>query len=221
VYFGILSLRYFLLANSWYLPSSTIIEEIEVMRKSGLASLAFYYHDFREDQKKDLRGLLSSVLFQLCDQSDSYHDILCNFYSIHCHGAQYPSKDGLLQCFKNLLELPGQAPVYLIIDALDECPNTSAMPSPREEVLTLVEHLIASRLSNLRLCVTSRPETDIKTVLEPLAFRSVSIHDERGQMEDIENYIRSVVNTDPRNRRWKDEDKQLAIDVLTTRADGM
>ncbi len=40
-------------------------------------------------------------------------------------------------------------------------------------------------------------------------------------MEDIENYIRSVVNTDPRNRRWKDEDKQLAIDVLTTRADGM
>ena len=191
------------------------------MRKSGLASLAFYYHDFREDQKKDLRGLLSSVLFQLCDQSDSYHDILSNFYSAHYHGAQYPSKDGLLRCFKDLLELPGQAPVYLIIDALDECPNTSAMPSPREEVLTLVEHLIASRLSNLRLCVTSRPETDIKTVLEPLAFRSLSIHDERGQMEDIEKYIRSVVNTEPRNRRWKDEDKQLAIDVLITRADGM
>ena len=201
--------------------SSTIIEEIEVMQKSGLASLAFYYYDFREGQKKDLRGLLSSVLFQLCDQSDSYHDTLSIFHSTHRHGAQNPSDDELLRCLKDLLELPRQAPVYLIIDALDECPNTSAIPSPREEVLTLLKHLIESRLANLRLCITSRPETDIKVVLEPLAFHSISIHNERGQMEDIENYIRSVVNTDPKNRKWKQEDKQAVIDVLIERADGM
>jgi hypothetical protein len=201
--------------------SSTIIEEIEVMQKSGLASLAFYYYDFREGQKKDLRGLLSSVLFQLCDQSDSYHDTLSMFHSTHRRGAQNPSDDELLRCLKDLLELPRQAPVYLIIDALDECPNTSAIPSPREEVLTLLKHLIESRLANLRLCVTSRPETDIKVVLEPLASLSISIHNERGQMEDIENYIRSVVNTDPKNRKWKQEDKQAVIDVLTERADGM
>jgi NACHT domain len=203
------------------LASSTIIQEIEVMRKSGLASLAFYYHDFREDQKRDLRGLLSSVLFQLCDQSDSYHDFLSTFYSTHRHGAQNPSNDVLLRCMKELLELPGQAPVFLIIDALDECPDTSAMPSPREEVLALVERLIESRLTNLRLCVTSRPEIAIKTVLEPVAFRSISIHDERGQLEDIENYIKSVINSDPKNRKWKSEDKQLVIDLLTERANGM
>jgi len=189
--------------------------------KCGLASLALYYHDFREDEKKSRRGLLSSVLFQLCHQSDSYHDILSKFYSTHCRGAQTPSNDELFRCLKDLLELPGQAPVYLIIDALDECPNTSAMPSPREDVLMLVNQLVESRLTNLQLCVTSRPEIDIKIVLEPLTFHSVSIHDERGQMEDIENYIRSIVNTDPRNRRWKQEDKQLVIDVLTKRADGM
>jgi len=203
------------------LVSSTIIEEIEVMRKSGLASLAIYYHDFREDQKKDLRGLLTSVLFQLCDQSDSYHDILSTFYSKHRHGAQNPSDDDLFRCFKDLLEVPGQAPVYLIIDALDECSNTSAIPSHRTEVLNLVEQLVQLQRANLRLCVTSRPETDIKAVLEPLAFRSISIHNASGQMEDIENYIRSVVNTDPKNRRWKQEDKQLVIDVLTKCADGM
>ena len=53
------------------LRSSTIIEDVENMRRSGLASLAMFYYDFREDEKKDLRGLLSSILFQLCDQSDS------------------------------------------------------------------------------------------------------------------------------------------------------
>ena len=203
------------------LGSSTIIQEIEVMRNSGLASLAFFYHDFREDEKNDIRGLLSSILFQLYTQSDSYHDTLSTFYSTHFYGAQNPSNDELLRCLKELLELPGQAPVYLIIDALDECPNTSAIPSPRDKVLTLVEHLVESQLGNLRLCVTSRPEADIKIILEPLTFRSISMHDESGQMMDIENYIRSVVNTDPKNRRWKHEDKQRVIEVLTERADGM
>ena len=203
------------------LASSTIIEEIETTRKAGLASLAMFYHDFRENKKMDLRGLLSSVLVQLCRQSDPYCAILSKFYSEHENGFQDPSDDALVRCLRDLLELPGQAPVYLIIDALDECPDTVSVPSPREKVLALVKQLIESQLINLRLCVTSRPETDIKVVLDPLTFRSVSIHDERGQMEDIENYIRFVVDTDPKNRRWKDEDKQLVIDSLTERADGM
>jgi len=204
------------------LTSSAIIEEIEVMRKSGLASLAFYYHDFREDQKKGLRGLLSSVLFQLCAQSDCYYDIISRFYSTR-HDSREPSNDELLRPLKELLESPGQAPVYLIIDGLDECPNTSKSPmrSPREEMLKLLEQLAESRLANLRLCVTSQPETDIKTVLEPLTFRSISIHDERGQKDDIENYIRSVVNTDPMNRTWKQEDKELVTNILTEHANGM
>jgi hypothetical protein len=203
------------------LTSSTIIEEIETMRKSGLASLAMFYYDFREDEKKDLRGLLSSVLFQLSDQSHSYYDILSTFYSTHRDGTQSPSDDELVQLLKELLGLPGQAPVYLIVDALDECSNTSAISSPREEVLMLLEDLINSELANLHICVTSRPEADIKPVLEPLTFRSVSLHDERGQREDIENYIKSVVNTNRKMRRWKPEHKQLVIDVLTKQADGM
>jgi hypothetical protein len=203
------------------LNSSTIIEEIETMRKSGLASLAMFYYDFREDEKKDLRGLLSSVLFQLSDQSHSYYDILSTFYSTHLDGRQSPSDDELFRLLKELLGLPGQAPVYLIVDALDECSNTSAISSPREEVLMLLEDLINSELPNLHICVTSRPEADIKPVLEPLTFRSVSLHDERGQKEDIENYIKSVVNTNRKMRRWKPEHKQLVIDVLTKQADGM
>jgi hypothetical protein len=202
------------------LVSATIIEEVETMRKSGMASLAMYYYDFREDQKKDLRGLLSSVLFQLCDQSDSYYNILSALYSRHRDGAQSPSNDELVQCFNDLLGVAGQAPVFLIIDALDECPNTSALSSPREEVLTLLEGLVDSQLPNLRICVTSRPEADIKPVLGPLTFRSVSLHSESGQREDIENYIKSVVNTNRSMRRWKAEHKQLVIELLTERADG-
>ena len=202
------------------LTSSTIIEEIEAIQMSGLASLAMFYYDFREDEKKDLRGLLSSILFQLCDQSDSYYTILSTFYSTHRDGARSPSDDELIRCLKDLLGLLGQASIFLIIDALDECPNTS-LPSPREEVLVLLEDLIDSSLPNLRICVTSRPEADIKLVLEPLTFRSISLHDEGGQKEDIESYIKSVVNTNKKMRRWTPVHKRLVINVLTERADGM
>jgi len=201
--------------------SSTIIEDIDAMRKSGLASLAFFYCDFREDQKTDRRGLLSSMLFQLCGQSDSYCDILSTFYSTHRDGAQNPSDGELFECLKDLLGHPGQAPVFLIVDALDEYPNTFHFPSPRKKVLKFVADLIDSQLPNLRICVTSQPEVDIKLVLEPSSFCSVSLHDESGQREDINDYIKSFVITNRKMRRWKPEHKQLVIDVLIERADGM
>jgi hypothetical protein len=203
------------------LASSTIIEDIDAMRKAGLASFAFFYCDFREDQKKDLRGLLSSLLAQLCHQSDPYCDILSEFHSEHAKGLRRPSDDALLGCLIDLLRFPGLAPVYLIVDALDECPNTSAVQPPRAEVLNLIKKLFKSQFPNLRICVTSRPEPDIKDVFEPLNPRYVSLQDEIGQMKDIEDYIKSVINTHPKNKGWKEEHRQQVIDVLTEKADGM
>jgi len=191
------------------------------MQKSGLASLAFFYCDFRDDEKRDLRGLLTSLLVQLCHQSDSYCKILSKFYSEHKDGLQHPSDDTLVQCLMNLLELPGQAPVYLIVDGLDECPATPHKPFSRRDVLALLKKLVNSKLPNVRICVTSRPEMDIKLALDSLTFGSVSLHDESGQIEDINNYIKSVISEDPENRRWKAGDKQMVIDVLTRSANGM
>jgi hypothetical protein len=201
--------------------SSTVIKEIDAMRKAGLASLAFFYFDFREDQKKDLRGLLSSLLVQLCHQSDSYCDALLEFYSEHAKGLRSPSDDALAERLKDLLKLPGLAPVYLIVDGLDECPKTSAIPSPRAEVLKLLEELVKSQFPNLCICVTSRPEADIKDVFDPLYPHNVSLHDERGQKKDIEYYIKSVIITHPENRGWKEEHRLLVINILTEKADGM
>ena len=192
------------------------------MQKAGLASLAFFYCDFREDQKKDLRGLLSSLIVQLCHQSDTYSDIVVKFYLEHEMGERHPSDDELARCLTDILELPGHAPVYLVVDALDECPNICAATwSPRAKVLDLIQELIKSQFPNLRICVTSRPETDIKDVLDSLTTHSFSLHNERGHKGDIDDYIKSVIKRHPKNRRWKAEHKQLVIDVLTENANGM
>ena len=68
---------------------------------------------------------------------------------------------------------------------------------------------------------TSRPEIDIRNILEPLAPFRMSLHDESGQKEDISSYINTVVHSDQRMRRWRNADKQLVIDTLSDKADGM
>ena len=203
------------------LCSSSIIEDLTALQKSGLALLAFFYFDFRENQKKDLRGLLSSLLVQLCEQSDGYSAILSEFYVAHRCGLQHASDSELLGCLKDMLKLQGQATVHIIIDALDECPITTGLLSHREKVMEVVEELVKMQIPNLRICVTSRPEADIVPVLEPLAFRSVSLHSESGQVQDIAEYIRFFIQTKREVQRWKTTDKQLVIDVLTKKADGM
>jgi len=122
---------------------------------------------------------------------------------------------------KDMLSVPGQCPIYIVVDALDECPNFPGRPSAREEVLELIEELVDLNLPNLHLCAASRPEMDIRTVLEPLTTLKFSLHDEGGQKEDIMKYINSVVRLDRSMRRWKEEDKQLVVDTLSGKADGM
>ena len=201
--------------------SSAIIQDIESLRAAGLAAMAYYYCDFRDVKEQDRYGLLSSLLSQLSYKSDSCYEVLSQLYSANASGIGKPDDNALTECIKEMLGLPGQGPIYIIIDALDECPNISGTPSAREEILELVEELVGLKLPNVHLCVTSRPEVDIRTVLEPLTSLQICLHSESGQKEDILAYIKSVVHSDRRMRKWREEDKQLVIDVLSEKADGM
>ena len=200
--------------------SSAIIEEITTMCEAGLASSAYFYFDFKDSSKRDIRSLLSSILSQLSDQSDHSWSILSQLYTVHRYGANQPSEDALIKCLKSILNVQEQPSTYIVIDAVDECPTTPGIPSPREKVLDLVEDLVISH-PDLRICVTSRPEQDIRTVLEPLTSRHISLHDQTGQKADIAAYVQYVVHSDRTMRRWRPEDKELVIQTLTERANGM
>jgi hypothetical protein len=111
--------------------------------------------------------------------------------------------------------------MYIIVDAVDESPNKPGIPSLREKVLQLMEEFVDLRHPNIRLCITSRPEVDIRMVLEPLASHAVSLHDEWGQRRDIIDYIKSVVASDANIRRWRPEERKMVIDSLSQKANGM
>ena len=196
--------------------SSAIINDITTLYGAG--SVAYFYFDFRDIDKRSRRNLLSSLLVQLAARSDPFCDILSRLYKAHDDGARQPSDRALLDCLKEMLTLPDQSPVYLVLDALDECPNTSGFPSSRKQVLDLVKELVDLRLPSLRICATSRPEVDIKDTLDSLVSHQVSLHEESGQKDDIAEYVRSAVGA---LTRWRDADKDLVIKTLSERADGM
>ena len=191
------------------------------LRDAGLASIAYYYFDFRDTDKQNRRNLILSLLSQLSDRSDLCCDILHRVHVTHDNGAHKPTDDVLIQCLKETLTLSGDCPTYIIIDALDECPNTFGMPSPREVVLDFVKDLVELSLPHLHICITSRPEIDIRTILEPLTTRRVSLHDETGQQKDIVEYVNSVVRLDMWMSKWREEDQKLVIETLSEKADGM
>ena len=191
------------------------------MHAAGLATMAYYYFDFRDVKKQDCYGLLSSLVSQLSAESDSCYNVLSKLYSDNSRGMRKPGIGALKKCLADMLSLPGQGQIYIIVDALDECPNFPGTPSAREDVLEFVKEIVNLKLPNVNLCVASRPEVDIRSVLGPLTTLKISLHEEIGQKIDINEYIDSIVHSDLSMRRWKEEDKQLVVDTLSSKADGM
>ena len=124
-----------------------------------------------------------------------------------------------------MLTVVAERRIYVVMDALDECPlecpDHSRLTTARDEVLVVLKDLVDLHLPNLRVCATSRPEVDIKSILNQLPIRSISLHDEREQQKGIADFVSSFVNSDSKMREWPDEDKELVIKVLSEKADGM
>ena len=201
--------------------SSSIIQQVKTRCDRGLALMGYYYFDFNDIAKQGIRGLLISLLSQFCATSDPCYEILSHLYSENHEGSRQPDNQMLITTLERILRLPDAPMTYIIMDAIDECPITSGFPTAREEVLDFLNDLVGLSLPNLRICVTSRPEIDIQTVLEPLTSLHMSLHDQSGQKQDILDYIKNVVFSDHKMRRWRPEDKQMVIDTLSAKADGM
>ena len=183
--------------------------------------ITYFYCDFRDSKKQEVTGLLASLVAQLSAKSDPCYDILSALYSEFDGGSRRPDDDALLGCFEKMLKTEGQPTIYIILDALDECPNDSGVKSPRDRVVELVEKLVDLNLPNVRICATSRPEADIQAALTSLTSHTISLHAEDGQKKDIADYVRSIVYSDRKMRRWRVEDKEMVISMLSKRADGM
>jgi len=122
--------------------------------------MAYFYFDFRDTNKQGFAYTFAytySFPFS-CNFRPArvvVGDILSELYPAHDQGNNQPSDISLVECLKNMITLSDPGRIYLIVDALDESPNTSGIPSRREAVLHLLKELVDLSLPNLHLCATS------------------------------------------------------------------
>jgi hypothetical protein len=114
--------------------------------------MGYYYFDFRDVNKQDCYGLLSSLISRLAAESDSCYNILSHLYPDTIRVTRKPNIGALKKCMTDMLSLPGQSPIYIIVDALDECPNLLWGQPAREEVLELIKGVVDLELPNVHLC---------------------------------------------------------------------
>jgi len=200
--------------------SSSIIQQVEGLCDMGLALMAYFYCDPMDSKMQVVCRLLASLIAQLSVKSDACYTILHALFSRYNEGLRQPDDDILLGCLEKMLKTEGQPTMYIIIDALDEYPNESGVKSPREQILELVMKLVDLHLANVRICATSCPEADIIAAFASSASHAISLHSEAGQKKDIADYVSSSVDSNWVSRRWS-EDKEMIVDTLSRKADGV
>ena len=179
----------------------------------------YYYFDFRDSKKQDCYGLLSSLILQLSVNSEPCSNILSKLYS-DVGPVLKPTLIALKTCIRDMLSQPGNGPIYIIVDGLDECPNSSGTPSARREVLDIIKDLVGLKRLNVHLCVASRPEIDVRMVLGSLEHLQISLDDEIGQKADIIAFIEHTVHSNSMPE-WTEEDQSLVINTLSQNANSM
>lgn len=201
---------------SW--KSSSVIEDVKRTRDPKSDIIAYYYFDAKDPAKCDLRGLLASLLTQLGDSSGLYLGVISQLYIRHSNGSEQPCEGVLGRLLKSLLEVQPQTSIYIIVDGVDNCPNTNTgAKSARKKVVEFLEGLVRSRLSNLYICITSSPEEDMQRCLKVLAppTRRVSLHEQDGHMEDIKRYTTHFIQNDKDMQTWPAGDKDILFKALS------
>lgn len=176
--------------------------------------LVYFYFSFQDTEKQKVAHLLRSILSQLVRQAESIPDPVIILYDKYLHSQ--PPTDRLLSAIKCMAN--GHKNTFLIIDALDECPNQNAERSDLCNVLRVIKEWAAS---NFHVLVTSRRAVDLVESLDPLCtIGSISIQGPEVQ-SDIRRFIRSELSKNKRLSTWPADIRNEIEHTLVQGANGM
>jgi hypothetical protein len=182
-------------------------------------ALEYFYFDFNDAEKQKPTNCISSLIAQLCNQVTDLPGRIEDIHREYNNGGQKPAMHDLKMVLMLFAETKQLDDVFIVIDALDECPKNG--DEPRRELLELVLEIAGWPALNVHLLAASRPEPDIEEALRPLLkIEPISIQGSQ-VASDIKLHITSQLARDSRLRKWPDEIKEEIESALTTGANGM
>lgn len=202
--------------------SSSVIDHIKIAcnHNAGIA-LAYFFFDFNDEAKQNTDNMLSSCITQLCSRrpdTPSSVEALKEYKA----KAQRPETKELESMLAATVE--GFSQVYLVIDALDECPLSKG---ERGKLLQVLLQLQQRSLSTIHVLCTSRRERDIEAALGaliPSPTKSIiNLHNcEDGVSRDIESFVNlRLTSSSSPCRSWPPALKEKVRLALNDKADDM
>ncbi|KAJ7114718.1 ankyrin repeat-containing domain protein [Mycena epipterygia] len=188
--------------------SSVVIKKLFKDRQpsvQGTVAVAYFYFDFRDEERQLVKNMLRSIIMQLSAQSPNPYSALDRQYNL-CKGQKLLTHEDLLTVLDELLLELGRT--YIVLDALDECKDTHLL-------IQLISSLRQRRRSPLHLLVTSQPR-EIFTVpfdgVEHIVLEPDTVHN------DIQLFVSSEVDSKLENlkhlKHWKGRTVQIVTKVV-------
>lgn len=155
--------------------------------------------------------MLMALLLQLCGQVLGMESELTRLKDSYNHGT--PPVTTFMEYLRQAVTC--RRHVYLLLDALDECP----MGDTRDHVLSTIQTMRQWSLPGLHLLVTSRDVVDIRQALDVEPQNMVSLRNENVS-QDILHFVSHQVDYDPQLWRWGDH-RDIIKQHLAQRANGV
>ena len=178
------------------------------------AGIAYVYCDYKDSERQTVRNLISSLTRQLVDQCTDIPREAEKLFQ-KCLKEDRPAT--LNEHVSLLLSISSSfAFAYIIIDALDECPEYDTKDHE-------IRQLFIAKLKELEpfvnLFITSRSHLDLQQ-----EFGKISPIDIRANDLDVKAYLISRISDYPRLSRFIDQDpklKDIITDTVFRNAGGM
>jgi len=160
------------------------------------------------------------LIAQLCSKAIIPPERLKDLYEECKDGTHKADMPSLIAILKLLAVADEPYDLFIVVDALDECPKDEGKEL-RKELLDLIAEIKSWPTSNIHLLVTSRQEPDIKEKLAPLLTAPAISLEGSGVEGDIEKHVKNQLSTDPKLKGWSDDLKAHIERTIVKRANGM
>ena len=182
--------------------------ETEILDPALGRNLAYIFCDYKAERDQPITQLLGAILQQLVQNNSVLADPLLILYDNHIEKKTFPNIGEITSAIKKVIAEHTAA--YIIVDALDECPQTNRK---RRHLLESLLDLSESS-GALKLLVTSRfvPEIVDK-------FKNSGTLEVKASEEDIRKYIGS--HFDDFKTRVDDSTRSKIEDAIIKTTNGM
>lgn len=196
--------------------SSTIIEDVlHRVETRPRRACAYFYFSFADPQKQSYGGLLLSMVTQLSRDSP----VLPMLSAAYGKTKPYKPSDATLE--EILIALLRRSDTsYLIVDALDECPeNDQKNVKCRDNAIQGLRRVV-DQVGSVRLLITSRKETDIEESMQEWCDTHLALN-EHCVNADIDIYVKNALATDKKLLRLPAESRDEIERVFHEKSGGM